>query len=73
MKPVSASYVKVAEVPAILIHNKALKDSKVPIRSPNVITQHVRGAAQMEDLGGIYRVTSVRLQVEQIQLVANIA
>jgi hypothetical protein len=41
VKPVSASNIEVAEVPASLIHDKALKDSKVAIRGPHVITQHM--------------------------------
>ena len=40
-KPVSTFHIEVAEVPASLIHDKALKDSKVAIRGPHVITQHM--------------------------------
>ena len=54
-KPVSALYIEVTKVPASLIHDKALKDSKFAVRCPHVIAKHMRGAAQMEDLGGLYR------------------
>jgi len=53
LEPVSAFHIEVAKVPASLIHDKAFKDSKVPICGPHVITQHMAGAAQMEKLGGV--------------------
>lgn len=56
LEPGSTFHIEVAEVPAVLIHEKALKDSKVTIRRPHVVTQHMRGAAQMGILGGMYRV-----------------
>jgi len=56
LEPASTFHIEVAEVPAGLIHNKALKDSKVTICGPHVVTQHMQGAAQMGVLGGIYRV-----------------
>ncbi len=41
MKPVSAFHIEVTEVPASLIHDKALKDPKFAVRRPHLITQHM--------------------------------
>jgi hypothetical protein len=41
VKPVTASNVEVAEVPASLIHDKALKDSKLAVGCPDLIPEHM--------------------------------
>jgi hypothetical protein len=56
LEPGSTFHIEVAEVPAGLVHDKALKDSKGTIRGPHLVTQHMRGAAQMRVLYGMYRV-----------------
>ena len=41
LEPVSAFHLEVTEVPASLIHDKALKDSKLAVGCPDLIPKHM--------------------------------